>query len=226
MATRPLPESRWRREARAIIEQTLADLPTNATRQQKQQALREAYPWGLREHWPYKQWCIEQRLALGPGKVTPPIDRVEFLIDRGKLIVACTWCQEGLPDVRVVACVSLPQPGCLVCDAARRELDEHGPGWEKDFAPWLAVSCRPDGSLMRIDNEDLGLQLIFADYIEERGFGVMANHYRKYCEVAGKRNTNGEGGESAGRPATGKGALNGVAVAAGRAGATTGTAGP
>ena len=33
-------------------------------------ALREAYPFGEREYWPYKVWCDEIRSQLGLKKTT------------------------------------------------------------------------------------------------------------------------------------------------------------
>jgi hypothetical protein len=57
--------SDWRREAEAIVRATLALLPDGATITEKRRALRQAYPWGAREHHPYRIWCDVARKELG-----------------------------------------------------------------------------------------------------------------------------------------------------------------
>lgn len=71
----------WSERSRRVIGEVHASLPADATYEQRKKALREAYPFGLRAHFPYKAWCTEQRKYLarysakqaGPlfGKDTP-----------------------------------------------------------------------------------------------------------------------------------------------------------
>lgn len=66
------PVSPWRREARTVIAQVIEDnvvgqvacLPHGDVLELRAK-LREAYPWGIRELYPYRIWCQEVRLALG-----------------------------------------------------------------------------------------------------------------------------------------------------------------
>jgi len=54
----------WRDTAapiiRAVLERTKGETPA-----QVRKALREAYPFGEREMWPYKVWCDEIRRQTG-----------------------------------------------------------------------------------------------------------------------------------------------------------------
>ena len=58
----------WRRETRKVILATLAALPVDATLAEKRRALRDAYPFGLRQHHPYKIWFDEVNVQLGLKK--------------------------------------------------------------------------------------------------------------------------------------------------------------
>ena len=57
----------WRDEARPIIAKVLAE-HADASLQEKRAALREAYPFGERKHFPYTVWCDECRIQLGLKK--------------------------------------------------------------------------------------------------------------------------------------------------------------
>jgi len=59
----------WRDQARPIIAAVIADVGI-ADRTRLRKALRDAYPWGPREHHPYRIWCHEIRVQL--GEVEPP----------------------------------------------------------------------------------------------------------------------------------------------------------
>jgi hypothetical protein len=48
----------WRDRARPIIARVLQEY-AGASERDIRKALREAYPFGPREHWPYKVWCDE-----------------------------------------------------------------------------------------------------------------------------------------------------------------------
>jgi uncharacterized protein (TIGR02996 family) len=54
----------WDERSRLIIESVLEQLGPEADYEQKYQALREAYPFGERKHFPYRVWCKEVSAAL------------------------------------------------------------------------------------------------------------------------------------------------------------------
>lgn len=54
----------WRDSAKPIIAKVIAEVGTDDPKRLKA-ALRDAYPWGPREHHPYKMWCDEIRVQLG-----------------------------------------------------------------------------------------------------------------------------------------------------------------
>lgn len=45
--------------------QVMADVCKDKPRSEWEQAIREAYPWGPRENWPYKAWLQARREFLG-----------------------------------------------------------------------------------------------------------------------------------------------------------------
>lgn len=48
----------WRERAAPIIERVLAET-ARCTPRERRAALREAYPFGPKEYWPYKVWLSE-----------------------------------------------------------------------------------------------------------------------------------------------------------------------
>lgn len=66
----------WVEQSVAVIRETLAALPKNATPAERKRALRDAYPFGDRSNWPYKAWCKAQRIALAGGIPTTGAERV------------------------------------------------------------------------------------------------------------------------------------------------------
>lgn len=58
--------SPWRTRARRVITEALASLPADATYDQKRRAINAVYPFGERNHHPYRIWLSEVRAALGP----------------------------------------------------------------------------------------------------------------------------------------------------------------
>lgn len=64
--------SYWEARAWAVIQPVL-DAHRGADRATLQRALRGAYPFGIREHHPYKVWCACVRKALGKAPA-PPAD--------------------------------------------------------------------------------------------------------------------------------------------------------
>lgn len=69
MSRRPVESSDgyWRREARPIVAAVLERFDDPQSRDCRR-ALREAYPFGPREHWPYKVWLDE--IAVQTGRRT------------------------------------------------------------------------------------------------------------------------------------------------------------
>jgi len=65
----------WSDEARGIVAKVLAALPADTDVKAARRALRDAYPWGPREYWPYKAWCAAAKPALAvrfPPPAAPP----------------------------------------------------------------------------------------------------------------------------------------------------------
>ena len=68
--------SGWGEYSREVIRQVHESLPADATFEQRRDAVRRAYPFGERAHWPYKQWCKAQREYL--RRFEPPSDSKRF----------------------------------------------------------------------------------------------------------------------------------------------------
>lgn len=58
----------WREKAAPIIANVLSQYPEDCPERRK--ALREAYPFGPRAHWPYKAWLAE--IAKQTGRKPKP----------------------------------------------------------------------------------------------------------------------------------------------------------
>lgn len=56
--------SSWKEESMQIIRNVLKD-NEHSTEQELKRALKDAYPFGERKHWPYKIWldCVRRALA-------------------------------------------------------------------------------------------------------------------------------------------------------------------
>jgi hypothetical protein len=54
----------WSEIARRIIAQVHVNIPEGATLKERKAAIDAAYPFGTREHWPYKAWCKARRKYL------------------------------------------------------------------------------------------------------------------------------------------------------------------
>jgi hypothetical protein len=100
-----------------IIDRVLASLPPGLELKAVRRALREAYPFGIREHWPYRMWCAEVKQALAPYRAKEAPDRVTVTAEG----VHCTWCGNRT---------------CLACAAAQDEWDAG--------AGDLLRKCEPD----------------------------------------------------------------------------------
>ena len=60
----------WREYSRPIIKDVIDKTGTDDQSKLKK-ALREAYPFGERKHWPYKVWLDEIKVQLGTKKPKP-----------------------------------------------------------------------------------------------------------------------------------------------------------
>lgn len=55
---------KWAEESRRVIGEVHASLPADATLDQRKAALKAAYPFGERKHWPYEAWLKAKRNYL------------------------------------------------------------------------------------------------------------------------------------------------------------------
>lgn len=62
-------------ESRRVIAQVHATLPADISFADRRRAIREAYPFGEREYWPYKAWCKAQREYLAKYDPKAPLLR-------------------------------------------------------------------------------------------------------------------------------------------------------
>ncbi len=107
----------WRKIARPIIAEVLLKAPADATEHQLRAALRAVYPFGIREHHPYKIWLDECRKQLAfhlgqKAQSTAPALRFRFC--HGKkpfwIDVQCGWCNSRKPL------------GCMLCLSRHQAL--------------------------------------------------------------------------------------------------------
>lgn len=167
--------SRWRLEARNIIEDALANVPPDFTEAQIRALLWPLYPFGEREMLPYRHWLMEQKLAirarLGPqrGKLEmgPWLQMNQHFGTNGKPMwvwVRCGWCN----DTREV------RGGCLVCAPAIEEVMRLRAEYQNDVSTWAkAIIAQHPHSLPR---------LAFADWLGEHGFSALEVIVRKVGE--------------------------------------------
>jgi hypothetical protein len=135
-------------------------LSGGATPKEVRQALRDLYPWGERQHHPYRMWCAEVRLELAtrfpkPKEPEKPAE-VAFVFRGGKrrwwLDVRCDWCRAMRKTHGVL--------GCLACGPYHDAINllvnsDEWPGWldrlnaDSDAAPlvladWLTDNGHPE----------------------------------------------------------------------------------
>lgn len=67
----PLTYKTWRQRATPIIARVISEVRTTDLKALRRK-LREAYPFGLREYYPYKTWCDEINRQLISEKVKAP----------------------------------------------------------------------------------------------------------------------------------------------------------
>lgn len=124
------PRSYWRARARPVIARVLAAAPPEVTEKEARRLLSAAYPFGEKDHHPYRMWCAEVRAALelrfgarrkkqAPGAAPP---RYALLERNGPwLDVRCGWCEDR------------PAGGCLVCVRLHQRVREvvSLPDWKR-----------------------------------------------------------------------------------------------
>ncbi len=152
-------ESNWRMISRHTIAEALSKIPPDANDRAKRLALRNAYPFGLREHHPYRIWCSEVNRTLGGRKkkemgLSEPAFVFSDSVVKPKfwIWVACPWCSQvngSLATIRELC------RGCLQCGPWFRRIGE-------------VFECDTFAGLMRSlrygDQTNLG---VIADWLEE-----------------------------------------------------------
>jgi hypothetical protein len=63
----------WSKLARATIARVHAELPKDATLTQRKRAVDAAYPFSVREMWPYKAWLKARKAYLVQYGYGPPL---------------------------------------------------------------------------------------------------------------------------------------------------------
>jgi hypothetical protein len=148
-----MAESRWRLRARPVIERALEALPAGATEREARKAIGAAYPFGEREHHPYKMWLAEVNAQVakrfGPRKregsePLPPAFVLRTSPEDGLFLsVRCPWCKGK----------------CLVCGRMWEQAD----AVEKERDYWRLAEAA---------HVDPGAMPVFCDWLEERGIVV------------------------------------------------------
>ena len=95
----PASAGTWRRSAAGIVAAVLQAYKGSDEATRKR-ALREAYPFGERRHWPYKVWLSEIKRQLAGGSATPPDKRQLPLPFEAASSLTCQRCGvlQGLHD--------------------------------------------------------------------------------------------------------------------------------
>ncbi len=155
--------SEWYARAIAVIDEALMDIDVAEGRAAVKHALRTHYPFGQREHHPYKMWCKAvkhtlDRLLPKEGQPKDPVVRIHPAIG-----VVCGWCHGK---------------ECFACLAARQRFRDLWTTREADMKRWSAW----DREAATNESE----RLIMADFVEvELGLEEEAGHLRK-CGVVRK----------------------------------------
>lgn len=78
----------WRERSAHVIAKALKDIPMSATEKEVRKLLQGHYPFGQREHHPYKAWClavkdalIERGLLDGKKSKTPEPEETKSLFE-------------------------------------------------------------------------------------------------------------------------------------------------
>ena len=114
-----MAESQWRVRSRQVIAEVMASMPADATLPQVRKALRDAYPFGGREHHPYKMWCSEQRIALNQWRGKDAAKQSIQSLERARTTAAVrlSLLKSGHPWIDVICpwCKGQVAGGCMVC---------------------------------------------------------------------------------------------------------------
>jgi hypothetical protein len=136
--SKPATSSTWRRQARHIIEDIMGSLSAPLTEKEARAALRDAYPWGERQHHPYRMWCAEVRLDLAvrfpKAKEPEKKPEVAFVFLNGKrrwwLTVKCDWCRAMRHSPGVHSCLACGPHHAAIADLVNRP---EWPDWLRDL---------------------------------------------------------------------------------------------
>lgn len=128
--------SDWVKEAQQVVRATLARLPEGATLKEKRAALRNAYPFGPRQYYPYRVWCKTVREELGQEPIEgPPVCRLPAPrptgnLDLDRLLLALAADPADPVALHAVADL-LEEQGDAVADALARGIRTLQPDTEK-----------------------------------------------------------------------------------------------
>lgn len=167
-----MTRSRWRRASQQAIETALEDrLGVDCmTEAQLRKVIDAAYPFGERAHHPYKVWLKvvrEEMARRGFRKQAKPDTEPHFRLLHGVLAYSglkrCDWWLELRCDYCEKA--RTLTRGCLLCASLQDQLDAlvNTDEWRH----WLK-QVRADATVA----------LIFADWLEERGYDEVAHLFR------------------------------------------------
>jgi hypothetical protein len=165
-------ESEWRLRARRVIVPILDGLSVPLCEKGMRAAVKDAYPFGLREHWPYKMWCKELREQIKRRcKVPEERPEVRFVVilygyetsPSPWLEVSCGWCLTVVPP-------SSHFTGCMMCAAHRRTI--------------LAVVALPQWRQWKQQvREDAANLHILADWLTEEAPRFIGDEHAGLLEV-------------------------------------------
>jgi hypothetical protein len=71
-----LKTSHWYLSSMRAIDAAMRDVPANASLRDVERVVKQAYPFGPRQHHPYKQWCKAQRDFLSKRFPTQYVSKV------------------------------------------------------------------------------------------------------------------------------------------------------
>lgn len=80
----------WYERARSVIAEEHAKMPSEISFDDRKKRIRDAYPFGERAYYPYKQWCKAQREYL--ARYAPMSQSVGPLFERS---TACMPTKAG-----------------------------------------------------------------------------------------------------------------------------------
>lgn len=145
--------SKWYRTSIRVINEAIAAHPPCESAKELRRLLGEHYPFGSREHHPYKMWCraVKDTVAAHFGRPKlkqPPVVRIDPI--RG---VLCGWCE----GKNCIACVSARQKWA---GASLEILDR--------WTLWYPAA-----------QKDEAQRLILSDWLEDQGFDEEAKHLRE-----------------------------------------------